>query len=638
MEGHGGALLGMLSQYVLAPDVPLLAESCRKRDYRSVSELVAGAELTDKWVAELGVSTAPARRMLLRELRRLKRAEAASPSVSEPDEPLPMGDRQADLAPKQAVLRSARRSAGSAHAKVNRCSPRLGSGLGLTAVPPARSSSVVAGSGAKSRLESTPRKRTESKRKSKTNVEAGCLKETPAASVKPARASVDGVDADAIRLVQCWQPAGPSYLMLESATPSPGSDWPIPLASVRLPTLLQSAQRRLAFALHLVSRSSFGGGAAHVRRSPLERLDLDVVELVGQLVVGESAPIDWVLAIAGLASDKAAVVESHLGLVGLMGTTFRLDALATMCFNKDARHGKHRGKWRSLVSELLLPSESDSDSPKQLARPSLLAVTTSINAVRHRTQARLRHLSEPEKLIEAKLERAVKALPTGVALREAASKGAVEELSRLIQSGSDLNSTDDTGCSALWLAAYHSHASAVAVLIEASADIELSNEVGMTALMAAACCGSADTVRVLLEAGADWRKRDTDNGRRAIDWAKSSRSGTAADPDAVLLLQSWLLEHGTATEVEQFLNEALRQAVANGVLRTELEVRRMVASGAKVDGVDSAGRSALHLAAGASLRRSPAVRLAAVLQSPHCWADFAILRAQLAEMSRRSVL
>ena len=623
MEGHIGALLGMLSQYVLAPDVPLLAESCRKRGYNSVCELVADAELTDKWLTELGVSTAPARRMLLRELRRLKRAEASSPSVSEPDEPLPMDDRRASLTPKRAMLGSARRSADS---RVHRCSPRLGCGLSSTAVPQALSSSAVAGSGAKSRLASTPRKRSESKNKSKAKVEASCLKEeTPAASVHPARAAADGIDADVVRLVQRWQPAGPSYLMMETATPSPGSDWPIPLGSVRLPTLLQSAQRRLAFALHLVSRSSFGGGAAHVRRSALEQLDLDVVELVGQLVMGESAPIDWVLAIAGLASDKAAVVERHLGLVGLMGTAFRLDALATMCFNKNATHGKNRGKWRSLVSELLLPSESDSDSPKQLAQPSVLAITTSINAVRHRTQARLRHLSEPEKLVEAKLERAVKALPTGVALREAASKGAVEELSRLIQSGSDLNSTDDTGCSALWLAAYHSHASAVAVLIEASADIELSNEVGMTALMAAACCGSADTVRVLLEAGADWRKRDTDDGRTAIDWAKSSRSGTAPDPDAVLLLQSWLLEHGTATEVEEFLNEALRQAVANGVLRTELEVRRMVASGAKVDGVDSAGRTALHLAAGASSRRLPALGLAVVLRH-HTVGLIAILR------------
>ena len=120
----------------------------------------------------------------------------------------------------------------------------------------------------------------------------------------------------------------------------------------------------------------------------------------------------------------------------------------------------------------------------------------------------------------------------------------------------------------------------------------------MTALMAGACCGSADAVRVLLEAGADWRKRDTDNGRNAIDWAKNSHSGVAPDPTAVLLLQSWLLEHGTVTEIEHFLNEALRQAVVDGVLRTELEVRRLVASGAEIDGVDSAGRCALHLAAG----------------------------------------
>ncbi len=508
----------MLSLYVLAADVPVLALRCRERGYGNVDELVADAELTEKWLADLGVSTGPGRRMLLRELRRLKRAQSASPSVSEPDEPLHVDARWA----------------------------------AITTVP------------ALSQPKSEP--------------------ELVANSRKPIKSAAASF-------------SGPPYLAMLTVRPSPGSEWPIPLDAVRLPTLLQSAQRRLAFAMHLVSRGSFGGGAVQVRRSPLEQLDLDVVELVGQLAVGEPAPIDRVLAAAGLDLDKTAIVERHLGLVGLMGSTFRLDALAAMCFNKDSRHGKHRGKWRSMVSELLLSSDIDGDGSRQVVRPSVLAMTTSITAGRHSTQARLRHLSEPEKLIETKLEHAVKALPTSIALREAASNGAVDELSRLIQSGVDLNSTDDTGCSALWLAAYHSHSRAVAVLIEASADIELPNEVGMTALMAAACCGSADTVRVLLQAGADWRKRDTDDGRTAIDWAKNT--GTATDPDAVLLLQSWLLEHGTATEIEEFLNDALRQAVADGVLRTEVEVRRLVASGAQVDGVDSAGRCALHLAAGA---------------------------------------
>lgn len=483
-------------------------------------ELVADVELTQKWVADLGVSTGPARRMLLRELRRLKRAQAASPSVSEPDEPLPVA-----------------------------ASPAL--------------SHLKPDSEPDPELEANSRKRVERAERAEPS---GCC-------------------------------SGPSYLALLTGRPSPESDWPIPLGSIRLPTLLQSAQRRLAFALHLVSRGTFGGGAVLVRRSPLERLDLDVVELVGQLVVGEPTPIDRVLTAASLGPGKVAVVERHLGLVGLMGSAFRLEALAAMCFNKDARHGKHRGKWRSMMSELLLPDDIDSNGSQQVARPSVLAMTTSINAERHHTQARLRHLSETEKLIEANFEHAVKSLPTSTALREAASNGDVDELSRLIQSGTDLNSTDDTGCSALWLAAYHSHARAVAVLIESSADIELPNEVGMTPLMAAACCGSADTMRILLQAGADWRKRDTDDGRAAIDWAKST--GAELDPDVVLLLQSWLLEHGTATEIEEFLNEALRQAVTDGVLRTEVEVRRLVASGAQVDGVDSVGRCALHLAAGA---------------------------------------
>jgi hypothetical protein len=36
MEGIDGELLGMLSQFVLATDVPVLARSCRERGYGSV--------------------------------------------------------------------------------------------------------------------------------------------------------------------------------------------------------------------------------------------------------------------------------------------------------------------------------------------------------------------------------------------------------------------------------------------------------------------------------------------------------------------------------------------------------------------------------------------------------------------------
>ena len=131
-----------------------------------------------------------------------------------------------------------------------------------------------------------------------------------------------------------------------------------------------------------------------------------------------------------------------------------------------------------------------------------------------------------------------------------------------------------------------------------------------------------------------------------MDWAKCGRTaGTAAAAaaaaatDAVLLLQSWLLEHGSVEETQAFLDEALRQAVTDGceerpffcerfldfktpiilprqardrhrksceakpffccrVLRTELEVQRLVASGAKIDSVDGNGATPLHLAAG----------------------------------------
>eukprot|EP01051_Picozoa_sp_SAG22_P002333 SAG22_NODE_102_length_20195_cov_3.248308_17_plen_538_part_00 len=486
-------LVGWLSQYVLATDIPELAKSCRERGYRSAADIVAAGEHSPRRLAALGVSTQLGRRMLLRELRRL---EAPSPSVSEPDEP--------------ARLSAAR------HEVID------------SAAPP------------------------------------------PDAGASPAPSPEPEPEAEPEPVPE------PAYLRLAAATPSPPSDWPIPPNSLRLPTLLQAAQRRLAFAQHLLSRSSAGGGATRVWRSAFELLDIDVVQLVGQLAVGEASPLDRVLGAAGLAPDKTEIVERHLGLVGLMGPSFRLDALAAMCFSKGARHGKHRGKWRSLVSELLLVDGDGGggggggEASQRPAHPSILSLTTSINATRHHSHAQLRQLSAAEKAIEAQLVAAVRALPTGVALRQAASEGAVQELHRLVHSGADVRSTDDTGCTALWLAAYHGHSQAVSLLVSHldGADLEHPNEAGMTALMAAACHGSTDTLKVLLEAGADWRKRDTDEGRTAMDWAKCGRTaGTAAAAaatDAVLLLQSWLLEHGSVEETQTFLDAALRQAVTDG--------------------------------------------------------------------------
>ena len=514
-------LLGFLAQYVLATDVPLLRASCERLGYSSPADLIRGGPLTEKRLASLGVSTPIARRMLLRELKRLAPAErpgaasvrlldcgdAASPSASEPDEP----ELPRPMAP----------------------------------------------------------------------------------SALPAEEPEPEPELQAVEV-------GPPYLALTVAAPSAASDWPVPRGAVRLPTLLQAAQQRLAFALHLLSRSSVGGGAALVRISSLERMDLDVVELVGQLAVGDAAPIERVLSAAGLHTPaKKAVVERHLGLVGLMGSAHRLEALTAMYFHREMRHGKHRGKWSALVTELLLDDGGDSGVTdavmRMVAAPSVLAMTTALTASRHQNNAGAqlrRTLSDAEKQTRSLLEDAVRALPTGVALRHAATTGEAAEAARLLQSGADVDSTDDTGCSALWLAAFNNHAAAAESLIGAGADVELPNEAGMTALMAAACHGSCSAVSTLLNAGADWRRRDTEEGRTAMDWAKGSRRA-----DATLVLQSWLLEHGSESETTAFLNEALRQAVTDGVLTTELEVKRLVASGAQVDGADVNGTTALYLAA-----------------------------------------
>jgi uncharacterized protein len=91
----------------------------------------------------------------------------------------------------------------------------------------------------------------------------------------------------------------------------------------------------------------------------------------------------------------------------------------------------------------------------------------------------------------------------------AVRRGDVQAVREMLGAGSDVNSRDRHGQTALMLAAHHGHRELVGALVEASADLNVSAKYSLTALMLAIVAGHAAVARVLVQAGADLGVRGT---------------------------------------------------------------------------------------------------------------------------------
>ena len=94
------------------------------------------------------------------------------------------------------------------------------------------------------------------------------------------------------------------------------------------------------------------------------------------------------------------------------------------------------------------------------------------------------------------------------ALIQAAEKGRLEVVELLITHHAEVNAQDKLGWTALMRAAYEGHLKVMERLIAAGATLSLKNRHGATALMSAAYGGHADCVQVLLSAGAEVNARN----------------------------------------------------------------------------------------------------------------------------------
>lgn len=88
------------------------------------------------------------------------------------------------------------------------------------------------------------------------------------------------------------------------------------------------------------------------------------------------------------------------------------------------------------------------------------------------------------------------------ALHDAAKKGDVNEINRLLDQGAAIAELDDAGEPALLTAALAGQVDVVKLLLDRGADINHRNKGGLTALHAAAYGGHVDVVRLLLDRGA----------------------------------------------------------------------------------------------------------------------------------------
>jgi len=100
-------------------------------------------------------------------------------------------------------------------------------------------------------------------------------------------------------------------------------------------------------------------------------------------------------------------------------------------------------------------------------------------------------------------EKRVQTQPARADIWNAAKKGDLLGLQRMIDQSADVNGRDGLGVSPLEWAALHGNAEAIALLVDNGANVNARNPQGSTALHAAACFGRTECVRTLIQLGAD---------------------------------------------------------------------------------------------------------------------------------------
>lgn len=109
----------------------------------------------------------------------------------------------------------------------------------------------------------------------------------------------------------------------------------------------------------------------------------------------------------------------------------------------------------------------------------------------------------------------------------AARKGRLKVVRLLVAKGAKVNAEDRIGCTALRWACCHGHLNIAKLLLDNGADIHTKTGGGSTALMCASYQGRSEVVRFLLDKGLDTNEKE-DTGQSALMWAAKGASPQVA--------------------------------------------------------------------------------------------------------------
>ena len=171
-------------------------------------------------------------------------------------------------------------------------------------------------------------------------------------------------------------------------------------------------------------------------------------------------------------------------------------------------------------------------------------------------------------------------------LIEAAAKGNVPAVQRLLQAGASVDAADEKGVTALISAAYGNRLAVARLLIEAGADANRQDQTQQSAYLIATSDGHLDLLRLTLAAGADVHRTDSYNGTGLI---------RAADRGHVEIVRKLLKTDIRIDHVNRLGWTALLEAIIlgdGGPRHTEI-VGLLVSFGADVNLADSNGVSPL---------------------------------------------
>ena len=109
------------------------------------------------------------------------------------------------------------------------------------------------------------------------------------------------------------------------------------------------------------------------------------------------------------------------------------------------------------------------------------------------------------------------------ALIDAAAKGQTEAVKLLLQHGAKPNTQDKEGFTSLRAASVEGHLEIIRALLDAGADVNFRHKEALTALMVAATKGHTDAVRLLVSRGADLKAKSDFLGFDALCYASLER-------------------------------------------------------------------------------------------------------------------